>query len=128
MSQEQHDNSVPKALRPHCWAPGQSGNPAGRPRGTSLRAALRARLGEPASPSDPRPAVEAVVDALYRAAIEDRDVRAMRLLIESVDGRAPLVVQHATDDPREMELSELGEVVAHFARVGSITKSRFIGN
>lgn len=77
---------------------------------------MRARLSEPTSPTDPRPAVEAVVDALYRAAIEDRDVRAMRLLIESVDGRAPLVVQHACEDPREMELGALGDVMAHMAR------------
>jgi len=59
------------------------------------------------------------VDALYRAAIEDRDVRAMRLLIESVDGKTPLVVQHASNDPREMELSALGEVIAHIARRSS---------
>lgn len=25
-------NSVPEELRPHCWKPGQSGNPGGRPK------------------------------------------------------------------------------------------------
>lgn len=31
------DNQPPKQLKPYCWKKGQSGNPAGRPKGKTLK-------------------------------------------------------------------------------------------
>lgn len=57
---------------PHAWKPGESGNPAGRPRGTGQIAKLRAAIAVH---------VPAIVEKLTAAALAG-DVGAARLLLE----------------------------------------------
>lgn len=59
---------------------------------------------------------QAVAQTTYRIAVEEGDVQALKLIQESVDGKLPLTIQHTTDDPRKMELSQFGELLAHMAR------------
>jgi len=98
---------------------GQSGNPAGKPRGASLRARIRSKaleIYEGEGTDKPVSYQEATAEAIYRAAIEDRDSGCMKLIVESIDGKLPLTIQHTTDDPRKMELGQIGEVIEHLAR------------
>lgn len=106
------------------WQPGQSGNPKGRPKGshTSIRGMIRAMLDQPYSnwtDADGKPLThaQAISQTIYRVAVEEGDVQAMKLVVESVDGRMPLTIQHRTDDPKEMDVTQIGEVMAHIARV-----------
>lgn len=66
------------------FAPGQSGNVLGRPKGISLRRLLRDSL----TPEQR----QALVDRYYLMAMEDP--RAMRGLIEDHDGRLPQQLDH----------------------------------
>ena len=43
-AEKQRKNRVPKGLLPHVFKKGQSGNPAGRPKGKSLKEYTRAML------------------------------------------------------------------------------------
>ena len=54
-------------LKPYRWAPGQSGNPNGRPKGTSLTDCIRVILGQ--HQDDGRLAVEALAEAGVKAAM-----------------------------------------------------------
>jgi len=64
----------------------------------------------------PKTYQDALAEAIYDAAINDRDTAAMKLAVESIDGKLPLTIQHTTDDPRKMELGQIGEVIEHLAR------------
>ena len=57
---------------PHAWRPGQSGNPAGRPKGSGQIGAMRATIAE---------AVPELLQTMLQRAL-DGDVGAARLLLE----------------------------------------------
>lgn len=61
-----------KKAPPHAWKPGQSGNPAGRPRGSGEVAQIRAAISDK---------VPAIMDALLSQALAG-DTSAARLLLE----------------------------------------------
>lgn len=69
---EQPENKIPK--RRGSWRPGQSGNPAGRPKGIGAVARLRASISEH---------VPGIITGLVNAA-KAGDVQAARVLIERV--------------------------------------------
>lgn len=69
---EQPENKIPK--RRGSWKPGQSGNPAGRPKGVGEVSTLRAKIAEH---------VPQIIGQLVTAAISG-DTQAARLLLERV--------------------------------------------
>jgi hypothetical protein len=73
-------------LTSHRWKPGQSGNPAGRPRGIDFRALVKERIGAEA---------EADIFASIFAALAQKaragDVKAARLLFDRLCDDAPAV-------------------------------------
>jgi len=102
-TEEQADNS-----RPWLFKPGKSGNPGGRPKGTSLTSAMRKRLGEIAPQAIvtklglPEGATwrDVLVETTVRAAVAD-DSPARKLVWEYCEG-APKqtldVTQHESDE------------------------------
>jgi Family of unknown function (DUF5681) len=72
MSQEQSKNR-----KPWHFQPGQSGNPGGRPKGTSLTSELRNWAQENN---------KSVIDAVAFLVVEKRDIRAIEFLFDRVDG------------------------------------------
>ena len=96
------------------WIPGQSGNPAGRPKkGESLAEALRERLA-----SDGGKALEAIADRLVSLAAEG-SIPAMKLILERVDGPVlksaddggPVAIQVVFEDEKDARqtLAELND-------------------
>jgi hypothetical protein len=75
----------PDKTEPHRFKPGQSGNPAGRPKGRSLTAVVREMLDEALDDKDPRPAIERIVKTLLKLA-ESGDLDAAKLLFDRTDG------------------------------------------
>jgi hypothetical protein len=69
------------------WKPGQSGNPAGRPKGRTVGAVLRDRLA--AIPDDDeRPLADRVTDVIVREALAG-DIRFVELLLNRTEGKVP---------------------------------------
>lgn len=73
------------------FAPGQSGNPGGRPKGRSITALIRELLDAPASDRNGSPIVgktvgDQVAEALLREA-RSGDVRAIKELLDRTEGR-----------------------------------------
>ena len=89
-AEEQHDNSnnekPDKApwLRRYQWQKGQSGNPGGRPKGVSLEAAMRERLGKGETGEK---LIESPVSVALREAVGG-DFRCCNSIIERLDGKA----------------------------------------
>jgi hypothetical protein len=78
------------------WKPGQSGNPAGRPKGRTVGAVLRDRLA--ATPDDDeRPLADRVTDVIVREALAG-DIRFVELLLNRTEGKVPDRVLHSDDD------------------------------
>lgn len=76
-------------LTPHQWQPGQSGNPAGRPKGRSLTAILAAVLDATELDGEPIPGGRTVGEALVEAAVKKAlagDVAMFRELVRRRDG------------------------------------------
>lgn len=69
------------------FKPGQSGNPNGRPKGTSLTARLRVAIEKP-EPGDERPVADRLVAKLITLALEG-DRQAIKDVFERVDGKVP---------------------------------------
>lgn len=88
-----HRNSLAN-LRP-AWRRGQSGNPAGRPKGISLRELIRHIADEPA-PDDPRKSnAERLIETAFERAISG-DARYLLILFKYLD-----------DDPRDREVHQV---------------------
>jgi len=85
MAAKQRDNSrVPPQLREHAFKPGESGNPKGRPRGTSLRGILSEALAEV-----PEGEIHSVAERIVARVIEDAvrgNLGAMKLLWAYIEG------------------------------------------
>ena len=71
-------------LKPYRWAPGQSGNPNGRPKGTSVTDHIRVILDQ--HQDDGRLAVEALAEAGVKAAMAG-DFRFWNAIVERLDGK-----------------------------------------
>lgn len=80
-----------KKAPPHAWKPGQSGNPAGRPRGSGEVAQIRAAISDK---------VPAIMEALLSQALAG-DTSAARLLLER--SIAPL---KAVEPPQPLTLPD----------------------
>src|SRR5437879_1349165 len=86
MSSEQVENRGPNGR----FRPGASGNPGGRPKGASLGALLREALD--ADDGTGKTRAERLAETLVTAAIGG-DVRAIALVFDRVDGRAPMMAE-----------------------------------
>jgi len=82
---------MPFPNRDTMFKPGQSGNPAGRPRNV-MGEALRSRLDRLAD--DGRPLADHLAEALLQCALQG-DVSAIKVIFDRVDGK---VVAAAQDD------------------------------
>ena len=88
---------------------GESGNPGGRPRGTSLTAKIRRALEAPDESNPSRTMGDAIVEAMIHAA-RNGDVQVFKLLIERVDGRVAERVEPETNDPpRRIQIPDIHE-------------------
>jgi len=90
------------------WAPGQSGNPAGRPRGTRNRATLLAEA-----------LLDGEVDAIVRRVIDGAlagDPVCLRLALERL-------VPPAKDRPIQLELPRLASAADAVTAVAAVTAS-----
>lgn len=85
-TEDQHRNSEdqPHRLTPYQFTPGQSGNPAGRPKGRSLTARLRDIVER--SNGTTKDIGDAVMEVLVKSALKG-DMKAMALLLDRVDGK-----------------------------------------
>jgi hypothetical protein len=81
------------------FQPGQSGNPAGRPKGQSLTARLRRYLDAPGK--DGRPRADRLAETLAELALSG-DIRAIRMVLDRLDGKA--LDRIKVDEPSEMTI------------------------
>ncbi len=88
------------------FAPGESGNPAGRPRLDSLTEALREQLAEAANPEDSRTVAEHLARALIKQGMKG-NVAALSLIGDRCEGKPKqsLDVDLSVRDWREMARS-----------------------
>jgi hypothetical protein len=90
----------------HRWAPGQSGNPGGRPKGQSITARLRALLDAQAvdAKGAPIPGLtigDQIAQALAREAASG-DVKAIKEYCDRTEGRPrPVQPESGEDEARE---------------------------
>ncbi len=82
------------------YLPGVSGNPAGRGSAPSLVAALRAELGE--REDGGRPAMRAIAARLVEMALAG-DIRAIREVLDRVDGKAVQSLSLSAEGPYELK-------------------------
>lgn len=92
-------------LKPFRWKPGQSGNPAGRPKNKSLEVVLRDYLAETSDADPDITRLEEVAKTLFSTGITDRNAKVMiaifdRLWIKPVkiqgDPDNPITITHIT--------------------------------
>jgi|SRR5262244_907152 len=81
-------------LREHCFRPGQSGNPGGRPKGT-LRDLLNERLDE-IDPRTQKTYGRLLAEALVRAALGG-NVEAFKAIADRIEGKPRLSVELTKD-------------------------------
>ena len=94
-------------LAAHQFKPGQSGNPAGRPRGRSITAVLRERLDAAiAGEGDARAAVDRIAEAVLKLAIAG-DLKALALLLERTEGPPPKGDEPARGEPSATRSSSI---------------------
>lgn len=97
------------------WAPGQSGNPKGKPPGTGAIQKLRAQIGE---------CIPEIIEQLVARAREG-DVGAARLLLERVVPPVKAVEQvQPIDFPVDADLTTQGHAVMRAAAEGVISASQ----
>ena len=72
----------------HRWQPGESGNPAGRPKGTLSLMSLLKNVLQEENPSDKKTYAESLIRKYIEKALDDNDGQAVRDLIDRIDGRA----------------------------------------
>jgi hypothetical protein len=106
MSAEQKEGEEERSARGRPFAPGVSGNPAGRPKGSgTLLSILRARLQE--IPTGQRKTyAEGVVDVVLRKALEG-NTPALKLVWDYIEGAPKQSVdmtQHKSDERTTEEL------------------------
>src|SRR4051794_3473748 len=80
---------LPEGARATQFKPGISGNPSGRPRGTSLTARLRDKLDEPAPGEPGKVLADVIADRLIELATDKArpDRAAIELILAHVDGK-----------------------------------------
>ena len=71
-------NNNQEHLQPYQFQPGQSGNPAGRPRSASIAAEIRRQMDEATTAT--------LVRSIIKRALAG-DMKAVQILLERVDGR-----------------------------------------
>lgn len=88
---------------PHAFKPGQSGNPAGRPKSAILSDAYRRKLAEvDESDPDKRTYAEVIADQMILKAKEG-DVSAIREIADRVEGKARQTVTLTFDERERLE-------------------------
>ena len=96
-------SGTPRNLRR--FPKGRSGNPGGRPKGTSLTAALRAELDKPVAPGSPVTNREKIASMLVELAARG-DLAAIREILDRTEGKA--VQRQEQGDPGDfLDLSDV---------------------
>ncbi len=97
------------------FKPGQSGNPNGRPKGSFSMITLIKKKAEELYPDDPakqKTYGDMVVEQMYKKAIQDNDMAAIKEINDRIDGKAPL---HISQDIKgeihttQVDISNLSE-------------------
>ncbi len=106
-----------ETLRKHQFQPGQSGNPAGGSRCLRLRSHYIHLLDQPYPRDRKKTWGEAIARALFEAAVEDKNIAAIREVADRVGGRPPQPVNFRSDEPfaylpdgRLLTLSDMARV------------------
>lgn len=109
-------NTTPDRLKPHCWKPGQSGNPGGRPENAvSASAVARAILAAKCEIKDSngklryegKTKLEALFERIYEIALAKNDMRAARLLLEYGYGKPLQQIGGEGGQPIEIRIVEV---------------------
>jgi hypothetical protein len=127
MAQEQAKNSPADRIAEYRFAPGQSGNPGGRPKGPSLKRAVEKRLGEVAPASiiaklnlpDGSTWCDVLAETTMRAAVANEH-QARKLVFEYVEGKAtqPIELTGANGGPiAYADANNEADLDAEFERV-----------
>lgn len=108
-------------LRP--WRPGQSGNPAGRPRASNcLTDCLRELAGQPSKGGQTN--AQRLAAVLWRKALAG-DLRACALILDRLDGRPAQAVR--TEPAGELMNISICEVIAQAEQSGQLANTWRVG-
>ena len=83
------------------FAPGQSGNPGGRPRGQSITAKLRTLLDNPNASEPGKSNLDKLAEVVLEKALEG-DLGFAKMVWERVDGRIPDAEPSQDSSPEEV--------------------------
>lgn len=93
------------------FKPGQSGNPGGRPKGTSITTILNRKLDE-LDPDDGKSRAEKVAEVIVREALAG-DYRFVDMLLNRTEGKiADKVLNLTPADVKQMPTEELEAIVS----------------
>jgi hypothetical protein len=96
MAKKVHPNSLANLKM---WQPGESGNPAGKPPGTTLTKRLRDIVEK-----NEGEVADALVKAAVKAALKG-DFRFWQEIINRVDGKLPDAIQHTGSDGGPVQIN-----------------------
>lgn len=99
------------------FLPGQSGNPAGRPKGSvSITSAIKAKLEEQyndlKNPDDRKTYLERIIEAIFHNAIEVKDARSLKDIWAYIDGQPKQTMDLGVDKDSIEELTDFFRIVA----------------
>src|SRR5262249_55634659 len=107
---------------PHAWKPGQSGNPAGRPKSRTLSEHLRDRLKEQFPSRSDATYGRMVAEALVDRAING-DVMAIREVYDRVEGKPKQTIDVNVEE-RKREMVE--DAIAQMIEEAQVTREEAI--
>ena len=97
-------SGTPRNLRR--FPKGRSGNPGGRPKGTSLTVALRAKLDKPVAPGSPVTKREALAQTLVSLALAG-NLAAIREVLDRTEGKAVQRQEQGEAGAFNLDLSDI---------------------
>lgn len=107
------ESKVPEQLQEHAWKPGESGNPAGRPKGsknltTIVMETLRAKKYQVKDSSGAIIEIDgttAFAEAVLENAIKKKDRESLRMIWEHSDGKPTQRTEMTLNGPKGYEVS-----------------------
>ncbi len=102
-----HNRGLPKAMEAHKWKPGQSGNPAGRPKQQSLEVVLRAYLqGTIGEGEGEITRFEAMVKVIFSEAVTKRNAKILIAIMDRLYPK-PIILKGDPEAPIQIERPDL---------------------
>jgi len=116
MARNQPKGVIPPELKEHCWKPGQSGNPKGRPKKVKFIPEILEKIAQEEGTSDGMTKIEVVLRKVFQYALEGKSW-AVQFIADRTEGKALQSVMNINieegdiDGAIEEELEKLARII-----------------